>query len=297
MKLQVIKNAVTSRAGRQILTLQKHSPRLMFVAGVVGFGATVYLAARATLKVEDVLEEFEDNKNEAKQVAKLDSEELTPRELTRLHFVSGAKIVALYTPAAVVGTLSVVALTSAHVVLTRRNAGLTAAYVALDRGFREYRKRVVETFGEETDRTLRYNMAAGEVYDDPEDSDKARPIQVLSDRKTSIYARFFDEGNKNWHQNWTYNRQFLKCQEQYANDLLRARGHLLLNDVYDMLGMDRTKEGCVVGWIKGNADDYVSFGFFDDMYKGQLFVNGDERSIMLDFNVDGVVYNLIESSR
>ena len=294
-KLDAVRAAVTSRAGRQILTLQKHSPRLMFAAGVVGFGATVFLAARATLKVDEVLENFEDEKEHLEQTAKRAefSEEDLTRNKVRLYIKSSAKVVALYTPAFVVGGLSIASLTGAHVTLTRRNAGLTAAYVALDKGFRAYRERVVEQFGEEADRTARYDMVGHEIVEEGEHGPEVKQVKVLGERKSSIYARFFDESNRNWDRNYSYNRSFLRCQQQFANDLLRARGHVLLNDVYDMLGMERTKEGCVVGWVKGNADDYIDFGIFDDMYAGQLFVNGDERSILLDFNVDGVVYDLI----
>lgn len=300
-KLDVLKNAVTSRAGRQLLVLQKNSPRLMFVTGVVGVVATVVLASRATLQVEGVLEDFEAEKIALDQIAK--TSEVPEEEITKskvaLHVKSFAKIALLYSPAVGSGLASIALLTGAHVALTRRNAGLTAAYVAVDKAFRAYRERVVETYGEDVDRTLRYGMVKAEVYDDPEDSDKGRPVQVLAKKERSQYARFFDESNPNWDKNWTYNSHFIKCQEQWANDMLRARGHVLLNDVYDMLGIPRSKAGCVVGWVAGNdkGDDYISFGVFNDLYRGQLFVNGDERSILLDFNVDGVVYDLIETRR
>ena len=61
-----------------------------------------------------------------------------------------------------------------------------------------------------------------------------------------------------------------------------------------MLGLPRTQAGQLVGWVKGQGDDFVDFGIFDgDDMKHRDFVNGYERSILLDFNVDGIVYNLI----
>lgn len=82
------------------------------------------------------------------------------------------------------------------------------------------------------------------------------------------------------------------------NDLLRSRGHVFLNEVYDCLGIPRTKAGQIVGWVysKDNpvGDNYIDFGIYD-VYKPAIadFVNGYERSILLDFNPDGNIWELI----
>ena len=111
----------------------------------------------------------------------------------------------------------------------------------------------------------------------------------------SIYARFFDETSTNWQRTQGYNQFFIQAQQNYANDLLKSRGHVFLNEVYDMLGLERSKAGAVVGWVKGNGDNYIDFGVFQgDEWNAMRFVTGDERSILLDFNVDGVVYHLLK---
>lgn len=42
---------------------------------------------------------------------------------------------------------------------------------------------------------------------------------------------------------------FLRRQQDYANEMLKARGHLFLNEVYDLLDIPRSKAGQVVGWV------------------------------------------------
>ena len=87
---------------------------------------------------------------------------------------------------------------------------------------------------------------------------------------------------------------FLNGQQNFANDLLQARGHVFLNEVYDMLGIPRSQAGAVVGWVKEFGDGYVDFGIFDGKTsQARSFVNGEERNILLDFNVAGVIYDLI----
>ena len=91
---------------------------------------------------------------------------------------------------------------------------------------------------------------------------------------------------------------FLKDQQRYANDILKSKGHLFLNEVYDMLSIPRTKAGQVVGWIYDEkhpvGDNFVDFGIYD-IYneRARDFVNGYERTILLDFNVDGNILDMI----
>ena len=91
---------------------------------------------------------------------------------------------------------------------------------------------------------------------------------------------------------------YLRRQQEFANEMLRARGHLYLNEVYDMLGFPRTKAGQIVGWIyddkNPNGDNYVDFNIYDVTDESKRdFVNGYERSILLDFNVDGPIYEMM----
>ncbi len=65
-----------------------------------------------------------------------------------------------------------------------------------------------------------------------------------------------------------------------------------MNEVYDALGFERTREGAVVGWVMDcnadcEGDNYIDFGMFEE--RSNRFVNMLERSIILDFNVDGVI--------
>ena len=114
-------------------------------------------------------------------------------------------------------------------------------------------------------------------------------------REGSIYARFFDEGSPMWCKDAEMNLMFLKNQENYANDKLKAKGHLFLNEVYDMLGLPRTKSGAVVGWLYKEenpiGDNHVDFDIYND--RNHDFVNGYERTALLDFNVDGMILDYI----
>jgi hypothetical protein len=197
-----------------------------------------------------------------------------------------------------VGGASIAALTRSHNILNERNAALTAAYAALDKGFKEYRHRVVEKYGEDQDLEFRHGSREVEIID--EETGKKKTVTRVGYDEPSIYARFFDPLSTSWSKEPEYNLLFLKCQQSYANDLLLARGHVFLNEVYDLLGIPRSKAGSIVGWIVTAGtitDNHIDFG----IYKGgdhtiRDFVNGRENSILLDFNVDGVIYEKIDTN-
>jgi len=303
MNLKNIVNAVTSRVGRQVLVTQKHSPVILFTAGVVGMAATVVLASRATLKLDEKLQELEKRQGQIELAAEtLEGYSANDRRrdlaIIRARFIFDLS--KLYGPSILTGLASIAALTGSHVVLNRRYLGVTAAYAALERGFDRYRKAVVEKFGEEVDKELRYDLVDRTIVEETNEGPVTQTVKRLAGKDVSIYACFFDQNSKNWNKEPGYNQIFIRCQQNYANDLLKARGHLFLNEVYDMLGLPRTRAGAVVGWIMPDncqddcGDGFVDFGVFrGDSYMGQEFVNGNERSILLDFNVDGVVYDKI----
>ena len=297
-----LSEAISRGVGRQSLKLQEHAPKLLFGGGVVGMIGSTVLACRSTLRLEEVLDEIKFDLNTAEAIREQHSEEYSESDLQHdkavIYVRSGAKLAKLYAPAAAVGVISIAALTKSHTILQERNTALIAAYAALDKGFREYRARVVEKFGEEQDQEFRYSS---EVVVEGDSKTKKKPrTRVNVDDGPSIYARFFDEYSEMWSKEPEYNKLFLQCEQNWANDMLRVRGHLFLNEVYRRLGLDHTTAGSVVGWRigDGGGDGYVDFGIFTrDGSALRDFVNGREGSILLDFNVDGVIYDKIEKSR
>lgn len=310
-KVEVV-NKMTRMFHMTNLQIKKHSPEILIAAGVVGTVASAVMACKATLKVNEVLEPAKHDvekihaakENGVTEAGKEYTEEDSKKDLAIVYVQTGIKLVKLYAPAVILGTLSITGILASHNILRKRNVALAAAYTAVDKGFKEYRGRVVERFGEELDKELRYNIKAKEVEEkvvdeNGEEKIEKRIVQVAEPNLGSTYARFFDETCMNWTRDAETNLMTLKTVQNYATNKLRSQGFLFLNEVYDMLGIQRSKAGQVVGWIYDendkNGDNYVDFGIFDvhDECK-RRFVNGYEHSILLDFNVDGPILEAIE---
>lgn len=102
---------------------------------------------------------------------------------------------------------------------------------------------------------------------------------------------WFDKCCTCWSKDPEHNKMYLLMQQNYFNDLLRTRGHLYLNEVFDTLGIPRTKFGQVAGWIYEDNDTYVDFGLRSESNKD--FINGKTSDCLLDFNVDGIIIDRI----
>lgn len=309
MKKQLM-SKMTRSFNKAGFMLKKHSPEILVVGGIVGGVTSAVMACKATTKLSGILEESKEqidtihNFVEDHGFTEEYTEQDSKKDLALVYAQTGIKVVKLYGPAVMVGALSIASILGSTKILKKRNIALAAAYTTLDSTFKDYRNRVVERFGERIDKELRYNIKAKEIemksVDENGNEKVVKETVDVTDEydlsQYSDYAKFFDCGNPNWEKDSEYNLMFLKQQQRYANDLLQSKGYLFLNDVYDMLGIPRTKAGQVVGWLYDEenpiGDNYVDFGIYD-IHKpaARDFVNGYERTILLDFNVDGNIWD------
>lgn len=308
-KLNELKGNLVKVYNKSEMKVRKYSPEILAGVGVVGVVASTVMACKATTKLNDILSESKEQLEQIKEVAADPSYEEkytqddAKSDTTITYVQTGVKIVKLYAPSVILCTTSLGCLLASNNILRKRNAALSAAYMTVDKSFKEYRRRVAERFGDEVEKEIRYNIKAKEIVTvDEEGNEVKETVKVMegADNPTtySDYARFFDESCPAWQNDPEYNLTFLKAQQQYANDLLKAQGRLFLNDVYKMLGIDITKAGQVVGWIYDPdcpvGDNFVDFGIYDmSKERVRAFVNGYEPNILLDFNVDGNIWDLM----
>ena len=291
--MKFVPKVITKSISTTVLKAKYNSPQVFFVGGVVGVVAATALACRATLKLTDVVDELQHDIDEVKGIrndldvaSEYDSTNYN-KDLVYVYAKGSYSIAKLYGPAIVVGAVSIGALTGSHVTLMRRNAGLTAAFGLASAAYNDYRERVKLEVGPERELDI-YHNATNEIVELPDGTKQI--VKVVNVPNYSVHAKVFDAGSQYWEKNAELNKLFVHCQQTYANNVLQAKGHFFLNEAYDMFGLERSEAGQVLGWMLGNGgDDYIDFGLFEAHNKH--FINGEERSIILDFNVDGVIYD------
>ena len=306
-KLDNLKQGIVKGYNKVSLEAVKHSPEILAGIGVVGVVASTVLACKATMKINDVLEDAKDQLDKVKEVANDPkyadqyNEDDAKKDISVIYVQKGVEIVKIYLPAIALGTVSLGCLLASNNILRKRNAALGAAYATLDKSYKTYRNRVAERFGDEVEKEIRYGIKAEKIEKTVIDEDGnevtvEEEVKVMDPNLYSDYARFFDEASPYWQKDPEYNLMFLKAQQQYANDLLKSRGRLFLNEVYEMLGIEKSKAGQIVGWVYDPVnpvgDNFVDFGIYDmSKERVRAFVNGYEPNILLDFNVDGNVWD------
>lgn len=293
--------------------LKKHSPEILIVTGVIGIVTSTVMACKATTKVNDIVDETKDMVDKIHDAVEnkkhtSDGEEYTQevanKDLTIVYAQTGLKFVKLYGPAVAIGIASIGCIVGSNHILRKRNIALAAALTAMETSFKEYRGRLIDRFGNDLDRELRFGIKAKEVEEKVVDekgkeTTVTKTVEVVDPNAIhSIYSVVFCEGNSGWTRNAELNKVFLIQQQNYANDKLKLNGVLTLNEVYDMIGAPRTAYGQIAGWVYTDdssiGDNFVDFGIFDvNNEKACDFVNGYEKSIILDFNCIGNILEYI----
>lgn len=302
---------MTRTVNRAGLHIKKHSPEILLVTGIVTGGVALVAACKATTKLESVLNETKENVEKVHECAaagqiKVDdgeeirlveyTEEDSKKDLTILYTKGALKVAKLYAPAIGFGAVSLVCILASHGIIHKRNTALAATVTALGNDFGEYRNRVVERFGPEMDRELKYNIKAKEVeetvmQEDGTETVVKKTIDVVENpyEGLSEFARCFCEGCLGWTKDPEANLTYLRLQEKFLNDRLKVVGHVFLNELHDALGLPRSSAGAIMGWIYDpkNPDYKIDFGIYNiHIPANREFVNGWERSIWIDPNID-----------
>ena len=312
MKTELI--STLSRSFHKVgFKFKKHSPEILAVTGVVGIVTSAVMACKATTKVNDIVNEAKEtvdkiHESVGKGLHTSDGEEYTEevakKDLTIVYAQTGLKFVKLYGPSVALGIASIACMLGSNRILRKRNLALAAALTNVATSFKEYRGRLVDRFGKDVDRELRFGIKAKEVEETVVDKDGnettvTKTVEVVDPNTAhSLYSIVFCEGNTGWTRNAELNKVFLIQQQNWANDKLKMNGVLTLNEVYDMVGAPRTAYGQIAGWVWTEdgtiGDNFVDFGLFDvNNEKACDFINGREKSIILDFNCIGNILDYI----
>jgi len=299
-------NKATTKLSVVGLKMIAKTPELALVGGIVAGGACIFMACRETIKAQDIINQHKDSMDKIHEAAKLDmmyaegkvTDECSKgRDTLITYSKTTVELMKNYAPAVILGAVSLAAILYSHGLLKKRYLGVVAAYNAVSDRFSKYREAVVADQGEDADYRYLKGVAKDPVVETTKD-EKGKKTSVVKDKKLcdcSQYSFFFDEHNPEWVKNPEVNRGTIYAKQMWANDILKTRGFLFMNEVRAMFHEPETNEGACVGWVlNGDGDGYVDFGIFQ---KGSRllkpFIQPEERSFLLDLNVDGIILDKI----
>ena len=290
-------------ANNALLGLKKASPTIALAAGIGTGMLATYLACKATLKVDAILDEANRKVADIHRVAddpafKQDHPELAAqysendkvRELIIVYGQTIWGITKLYWPALAAGGVSVGLIIGSHRILTKRVAALGATVTILGESLKRYRAQVAELYGEEKENDIYFglrNEKIDEITVDEEtgkETKKKVTAKVADGTKMiSPYAVFFDKSNPNYvNDDYIFNKDFISRVQLELNRKLHTRGWVFLNEARMALGFKPVPEGQIMGWIWDEKND---FSLFDaDNPKIDLGINHISRQEVRDFH-------------
>lgn len=289
----------------------KHAPKIMVGTGVALMGASVVVACKESTKAEELHEEFErrmsiveKEKDRAAKKEIIYTAKNEREDITLICAQTAAKYIRNYWKTIALFGAGALLVFGGHHILTRRNLALAAAYKGLNESFKAYRGRIVDEFGKDVDYNALHGFKMQDIVTtDDSGNDVTESVKVLDPEASSIYSILWDDMySTEWTPNPNTNMLLLEGKERCWTDVLHTRGYVHLDEVYRDLGVwgrigeDKQKAATAVGWVLGCGDDYVSFGLRKDAVINPAkaeFINGLEPSILLDFNVDGIIHDLL----
>lgn len=290
---------LTRAYGALKLASKAHAPTIMVVTGVASMGASVIVASKKTLYVEEVLGEHVaqleaiqdtldnpamtsyDDKKAQKDKARVYGR--VAGDMTKLYFVPGVLFV---------GGAALVF--GGHRIMLKRNATLAIAFTGVQKAFDAYRQRVRDEFGDEVDQAMRTGYKQIETTDPQTGETVTINTRDWDNIDGDPYNRIFDgESSTQWYDDLGVNKLFLSNQQRMANIKLGLQGYLYLNEVYEALGFAPSPIGQVAGWkVKylpdGSKDiPFVDFGI--DTALPDDWKYNDKNAVYLDFNCQGLI--------
>ena len=302
-------NTLKHAYGTVKFAAREHAPAICLVTGVGCVIAGTVTACIASTKLGDVVDnakthidninsaidngyvmDKDDEGNDIK--VPINEDEYSKKDAQKDKLIvfanAGGNIIKKYALPATLTAIGIVLICHSHKIMSNRLVGVTAAYEGCREAFKSYRNRVKEEYGEEKERELYYGYKKVSSVD-PDSGEIKEEVKYSPDRYENTFF-FTERTSKEWEHSSSYNKVTIKNIENQANDRYNTYGYVMLFEVLDMLGMDRTPESYMLGWKKGNGSDFISFGVFEGFDpRNQEFINGLSKDCVLHFNVDGII--------
>ena len=207
-----------------IKACRSHSPEILTGFGIVGVISTAYLTGKAAYKSAEVLSD-------------------TDRHVDRKErFKHDIKVVwKLYIPATATGVVTIGCIFGSQRVNVRRAAAAAAAYSVAERGFAEYKERIVEKFGEGPEQKIRDKIVQDRVEKKPVGSNEIVMLQTGHVLCCELFT----------HRYFRSDMETLKKAENEVNQRIFSDLYVMLSEFYDQIGLPHTSHSDYVGWDSG----------------------------------------------
>ena len=309
MKLNNLANSLKKAARITKFKLKKHAPTIMIAAAAVGTVAGTVMACKATLKLEDTLDDIKNNVEDVKADETLTEKE-RKNELTKTYIRGGMAMAKLYGPAVLLIGSSIGLNVGSHVIMKKRYGMAVAAATAIKANFDDYKNYIREKYGEEADFNAEHHITETKTTEGKGKNKKESITLEIDPAELEHRIPFyFDQTCLEHSLDGDYDIMMIKQRQAEANIMLRRDGFVTYNKIRDMFGKAKTKWGDLVGWVydpelNGTGDvGYIDFRINDYIENPKIknYLNQDnsekgfDRRFYINPNIQGFLFDSMET--
>ena len=290
-----VKIALIKAVAKTKFFTAKNKPEILLIAGLGGIVISEVGLVIAGSKIKPIHDKMVDDREYVELKAdegSLDEKEYS-HEVLKVYATTSLQYTKIFAPFVLSSIGSMALIYTSHNIMRDRSIALAAAYTAVNQSFIEYRKRVVDKYGTEAEKEIRYDVAQSTVTTIDENGDVVETTVTTSkDPADCLFARYYADGNQGWSKNPLYNKSKLEATQSYWNAMLNIKGHVFINEIFSDMGYDAIYEGQLFGWTKAKEGEPcvdIDFGLYDESNQMNVdFMNGYETDAFLTF--PGVKY-------
>lgn len=228
------KNFISNLFRSAISYGEQHSPMILGVMAVSGIALTGFLSYKAGIKAKDVIA---NHKKEMEDATNSDEE----KKLKIKHVKNMASIIA---PPIIMGLASAACVIGSNHINNKRLVALSAAYSLAESSVKDLNGKMQEMLGQKKTQAIKDAIAKDKLDAKPYESSKT---EVIYTGKGDTLCKDM------------YSGRFFKSNPQKIEEAINSVSaaclnemYVSLNDLYDVLGLERIKLGDDIGW---NTDD------------------------------------------
>lgn len=208
-----------------------HAPELLIGAGIAAGIAAVVTAVSATFKAAKSIDK-----------RKAEGKDISRKEIVKTVWKD-------YIPTAGALVVSAGCFIAANAVHSKRSAALAAAYALSETALTNYKQSVLENVGEEKEREIADKAVQKQIIKTPVNNTE---VIRVGDNKILVYDEFtgrYFRSDKN---------DIISAVNE-LNRMMINDESVSLNDFYDLVGLDNTIVGELLGWNYANETVEVRF--------------------------------------
>lgn len=223
---------------KAVMSTKKNSPTILTTLGVIGLGATAYLAYKSRDKVEAVVLDIEESRDNEIEINKVE----VARDIAE----------AVYLPVAV-GALSVAAIVWSYKIQNNRIAVLATTLTAQQLQSKLFEEKYRKEHGEEAYKKFITPTERQETVEEGKNGKSKVIINEIRQDVDKTFGQWYDESSEYVSDDHTYNVAMIDSVAEKLELILFQRGSLLLNEVREALGFERIRQGAMLGWTTGDV--------------------------------------------